>query len=282
MVDVNVRCPVCEKDGKIEVLEDVMKNVTKGLLVVTIAKGIVCEHSFNAYIDKNYDVRDSFMIDFQIELPDLGTMENNKVISHPLKEGFDVDLIRLNIPSALLTYILKSIFSKQKIVLISNQEFLNDHITNFFNYITQDSFEVNIKMMSNEDYKKRKKEFKDFIIFKGNEIVRDKKKLINPKKLLTEKSIVGRFLSEYESGSSDIILKNEIQKAYELSKAVVNHVNDEKEKGQKPNILKIQSTLEKQYNIKINTLYLKFLIDVAVRYFEISVPSLIDGFYDLL
>lgn len=153
---------------------------------------------------------------------------------------------------------------------------------NFFKYITQDAFKVDLTIMTNNDFKNSKKELKDAMVFENNNIIKNDKNLINPKKLLIENGIVGKFLEEKDLGFGYIVLKNEIQKAYGLSKLIVDIIDKEKKKGEKINILKIQTELEKKYNVKINMLYLKFLIEIVINYFGISVPTLLDGFFNFL
>jgi len=285
MPSIRIHCPTCKENGNVSVSSEVMKHVTRGLLAINIANGIICSHSFIAYIDRNFNVRDYFTADFHIELPDLSSDEDLKSDSSnklPSKEVFDIDLVRLNLTASLMTHVLKSIFTKQKIVLISEQEFLFEHFQNFFKYITVNTFDIDITIMTENQYIKRKKEFKDAVVFQGDEIIRNNKKIINPKKLLVEKSIINKFLSEHDLGFGYIILKNEIHKAFELSKSIANFIEEEQKNGQKINILSIQTELEKIYSVKINTTYLKFLIEIVVNYFGYSVPSLMDGFYNFL
>jgi hypothetical protein len=71
-------------------------------------------------------------------------------------------------------------------------------------------------------------------------------------------------------------------KAYELSLKIIRQIEEVTKNGNKPNILTIQNDLEKVYNTKIDKLYLKFLTEIIERYFEVSVPSLIDGLFDFL
>lgn len=131
MPTVKIECPICDKKGTIEVSEEIMKNVSRGLLAINISDGIVCSHSFIAYIDINFEVRDYFTTDFQVEIPEITPAEKIQASKIPSKEILDIDLIRLNISSTLLKYILKSIFSKQKIILLSNQQFLYEHVEFF-------------------------------------------------------------------------------------------------------------------------------------------------------
>ena len=185
-------------------------------------------------------------------------------------------------PAMLLTYILKCIFSKQRIILLSEQSFLYNHIHNFFNYITKDTFDIDVKVLTPEEYNKNKKQYKDFMVFEGYKILKNLNKVINPKKLWIERHIVSRFLSEPELGYSYIILKNEIQKAYELSKAIVDLVKKYHESGEKENILKITAEVEDYYKIKIGSLYLNFLIEIIQYYFGIPVPTVVESFFNSL
>ena len=181
----------------------------------------------------------------------------------PNKDIVDIDLIKLNMPAMLLTYILKSIFLKQKIVIIDNQEFLHHHFNNFFKYITQNSFETYITIITEEMYKNNKKDYKDSMVFHSITILRNVNKLINPKKLFIEKQIVSRLVSEFDLEYSYIIFKNDILKAFEFSKEISDFINNFNEKDVPINILEISAELEKKYKTKISRIYLDFLIDIV-------------------
>jgi len=142
VTQILIRCPSCKKSGKIAISEDLIKSTSRGLLAVNIAAGIICPDSFIAYIDKNYSVRDYFIADFQIEIPDLPE-ERVKIkrVSLPDKNVLNLDLIKLNFTITMLSSILRAILMKKEIILISHQSFLNDHTKNFFHYITKDSFQ---------------------------------------------------------------------------------------------------------------------------------------------
>ncbi|MFX1338910.1 MAG: hypothetical protein ACFFDK_09900 [Promethearchaeota archaeon] len=282
MPKIEIKCPLCKKNGVISIEENLVKSSSRGLLSVHIANDIICEHTFTAYIDKNLQIRDYFFVDFSVKLPEISLIENLEQESVLPKEVVDIDLIKLNIPAITLAYILKSIFLKQKIVLIFNQEFLYHHIEKFFEYITQNSFEMDFSLINSNDYKNNKKSYKDAMVFESNKIIRNNKNLINPKKLDIEKKIIERFYSESELGYSYIVLKNEIFKAYELSLKIIQEIEKVNKIGNQPNILVIQDELEKIYKVKIDKLYLNFLIDIIANYFEVKVPSLINGLFEFL
>lgn len=63
MKRITVRCPVCnvQKNELItnELLE-LKKSIDKGIVLLKISEGIVCEHNFFLEIDKNYTIRNSY------------------------------------------------------------------------------------------------------------------------------------------------------------------------------------------------------------------------------
>lgn len=277
MPQIEIRCPSCHKIGIIEVEDNALKNVTRGLLAVYVEVNTICEHSFITYVDKNLIIRDYFIADFQVVIPKKVPFEKIETQEIPESEMINLDLIKLNLPAILITYVIKSIFLKKKIILIFEEDFLYSHILNFFKYITQNLFKIDISLISNEDYKKNSKIYKDFMVFDGNEIVRNVKKSINPKKLAVEKQIVYNFFSEIDMDSSLILLRNDIQKAYILSKAIVDIIKNRK-KDEKINMLKISKEVEDMYQIKLSNKYLDFLIEIVKYYFEIDVPSIPQSF----
>ncbi|MHA1489958.1 MAG: hypothetical protein ACTSRI_09905 [Promethearchaeota archaeon] len=272
---IEVRCPSCSKIGYIDILEETIKNIKRGVLSVNIAKDTVCEHSFIAYVDKNLVIRDYILADFHIELPDAITEQELKQKISITPDLLDIDLIKLNLHASLLTFIIRGIILKKKIILVSDLDFLLDHITNFFKYITQNSFDFNIFIVSKGEYEENKKEYKNHLVFESNHIINDKNKLIDPKKLKIEQKIFQKFYADNDSNSSVIILKNEVQKAYLLSKTVVDYINNIREK-EKLSSKKIIDKINEVHGIKIQIPYFNFLIDIVKNYFEVDVPKLSD------
>lgn len=281
MVKVDVRCPVCSRWDKIEISDDATKNVAKGLLAINIASDMICEHSFIAYVDKNLVVRDCLVADFKIELPESENKVDNEVEKKitPDTDAIKFDLIKLNIPDLLMVYVFRTIFIGKKALILSDQEFLYNHIVNFFKYIMQNSFKFDLTVISEMDYKKNKSEFNDYVVFKNREIIRDKENVIIPKRLEIEKSIVQKFLAEYDLMAGLIIIRNEINKAYEFSNSIVQFVKENEGNPISPRIV-MNYILEKQGE-KIQMPYLIFLIDIVSNYFKVEIPK-IDGVTNLL
>jgi len=279
MAKLEIRCPVCAKWDNIEILEDATKDVKKGLLAVNIAPGMICDHSFIAYVDKNLTVRDCFIADFKIEAPEADPSQKKDKKSPPEAGSIKIDLIRMNVPEKLLVFILKAIFIKKKIILLSDDQFLYNHVINFFRFVMQDLFDFDMLVMSEGVYKKTKKLYDDYIIFKENKVIHDNNKIIDKKKLKVEKGITQKFLAEYELAAGLIILKNEIQKAYEFSEDLAEFISGTHKEALTTKLL-IDHINEKR-NEQIQKDYLTFLLDIVKNYFKVEIPN-IDGVTDFL
>jgi hypothetical protein len=281
MRKVEIRCPNCNKRGFIELTFEKFPNVTKGLLAVNIAPNTICSHSFIAYVDKNYNVRDYFTADFQLDLPEIPIIKKDfQPDTIPAKQIFDIDLIKLNLPAILITNVLNAIFNNKKVLIISNQTFLHNHILNFFRYITHDSFQITIAILTEEDYKRSKNNYNDFIVFEEFEIVKNKK-FIDLKKLKIEKQLVNRFLIEPDLGYSYIVLKNDIQKAFELSKEIITLIGDYKG-TEKIGKKEVMSMIAENNGTKITIPYLDFLLDIVKNYFKTDLSRLSDYIFPAL
>ncbi|MFW9894502.1 MAG: hypothetical protein ACFFD7_01705 [Candidatus Thorarchaeota archaeon] len=273
MAKVEIHCPICTKWANIEILEDAAKNVKKGLLAVNIEPGMICEHSFIAYVDKNLIVRDCFIADFKIETPEVILTQqdtNNDSLTEP--EDIRIDLIKMNIPEKLMIFVFKAIFARKKIVVLSENHFLYIHLMAFLKFIIRDLFDFDLIFVSEQSYDKSMNEYEDYVVFKKSDILHDKDNIIESKKLSVEKSIVKKFLAEYEFSTGLIILRNEFQKAYEFSKQLANYISNNQEESFTSKIL-IEYVNEKQ-NDRINKDYLNFLLNIVLHHFNVEIPKI--------
>ncbi|TFG30599.1 MAG: hypothetical protein EU532_00490 [Promethearchaeota archaeon] len=281
MTILQVICPECSKKGDIEVSLEALKNVSKGLLAVHIPHDSVCSHSFIIYVDRNLKIRDYFMADFQFQLPEIIPSESVKAIGLTEEKLKDLSIVKLNLSATLLTYIIKSILLKKKILIISSESFINPLILDFFRIITQENFNFSISFISKESYDEKSKEFNDFMVFEGTILINNANNSLNPKQLKVEKNFIHNFLSEIDFKSSVIMLKNELHKAYMLSSSIVEIVQNTNN-IEKINVSKLARNLEKSHKIKINSDYLDFLLDIVRDYFGFNVPSAVESFFKML
>lgn len=59
-------CPVCKTKKSLEIPKSVIEEA-KQLITMSISRGLVCEHQFQAFVDKNFQVRGYQKVDFEIE-----------------------------------------------------------------------------------------------------------------------------------------------------------------------------------------------------------------------
>ncbi|MHA1932522.1 MAG: hypothetical protein ACW96X_08290, partial [Promethearchaeota archaeon] len=59
-------CPICKSTKSLESPRSIIEKA-KGLTTMSIAKGLVCEHQFQAFVDKNFIVRGYQRVDFEFE-----------------------------------------------------------------------------------------------------------------------------------------------------------------------------------------------------------------------
>ncbi len=69
-IKIQFICPACKSKKVLKVPKSVI-NQAKQLTTMSIAKGLVCQHQFQAFVDKNLNVRGYQKVDFEFE--------NNKV-----------------------------------------------------------------------------------------------------------------------------------------------------------------------------------------------------------
>jgi len=269
MKKLEVRCPSCSNRGYIEVSEEEVEKASRGVFAVNVSEGITCEHSFVAYIDKNLSIRDSFIADFQLELPEIPLPQTKEPEISPQLESIDVSLIKLNLTASLLVNAIRAIFFRKKVVILTEQIFMTDQIHRFFDYIMENSFEFSVLVMSEDQH--QSENFKDSIILKGTKIVQDNKNILNPKKSRIEKSLIRNFLEEYELFPSMINLREIIQKTYELSEVIIEIIKNLKKK-EKLVLKKVIEEIGNAHHVTIQIPYLEFLYEIIENYFSIKVP----------
>lgn len=268
MVEIVVRCPECYRKGKIEVESNIVSKSLRGVTAINVAEFFICDHSFIAYIDKNLAVRDCIITDFQLDLPQVVLPEeSNEDI--PGTDLIDIYLLTINILPQTLAFIIRSCFYKKPILYINDFENVNSHLVNFFEFIFGDNFEVNIFLTTNIGYKKHKKQFKNHIVIKDNEVINDKDKIMNFKKMKIENALVQKFYFESDSKSSLIIIRNDIKRAYEFAQAIVEFNNTLKE-NETLSSKRVIDYIFKRYNINLPLPYLRLLMDVAENNFGVQ------------
>ncbi len=63
--NILLRCPKCETQKRIKVPSKILTQ-SRAVLTIGIPVGLICDHSFQAYVDKYSDVRGYHIVDFVI------------------------------------------------------------------------------------------------------------------------------------------------------------------------------------------------------------------------
>lgn len=269
MVEIEIHCPICSKKGIIEVEENLIRKSDRGVSAINVAENLICSHSFVAYIDKNLTVRDCFITDFKIDTP-VYELEHKLIEADiPSLDIIDVYLITININALWLTFLLRGVFYKKKLLILNNMETIHNHLSKFFKFIFQNSFELNISLETRDNYNKDKKKYKDYIVIDDNEVLNDKNNIMKPKNINIERTIVQMFLGEQDTKSSLILIRNEIQKVFTLSQEIIT-LNKSLKENEELTSKKIMDYFKEVKNIKIQPQYLDFLFEIINNYFNVN------------
>ena len=121
-VEVEMSCPECNKRRLVKIEKNLVSKSTSGITAVDVGGSLVCDHSFVAYIDRNLIVRDTFICDFKIQLPQI---ESELKDDSEVEVDFDLDIIKFNIMPSLLVNVIKGVLEKKEIVILSEKEYLH-------------------------------------------------------------------------------------------------------------------------------------------------------------
>jgi len=85
-------CPKCKKSDTLSFPKSVVEKANN-LTTISIPKGLICEHSFQVFIDKNFKVRGYQLVDFEFEnkkKKDAETQEEKSLFENLILKGNEV------------------------------------------------------------------------------------------------------------------------------------------------------------------------------------------------
>ncbi|MFX1495016.1 MAG: hypothetical protein ACFFBZ_12090 [Promethearchaeota archaeon] len=171
MTNINIKCPICKKCKDISIPEstDTQKS---HLLTISIPKGMICGHHFQAFVDKNNNIRGYQKVDIELKNSIINRdLEDYDISKHLIIEGnlvkFKPEYIKYRNREALE---IQNKSEKKEIMSIKDiynefWEFIDDNNSFFSDFILHDKRRIQTSDFENENLN-----VKDFILSLENEI----------------------------------------------------------------------------------------------------------------
>ena len=169
----------------------------------------------------------------------------------------------------MLSYAIKSILLKKKVLIIIKKSYFKELILNFFHYLTQDTFTIDISLLSKEQYKNEKEKYQIYMVLEQRVILNNVDNLIDPNDLTIEKQLVRDFLFESNLIQSLNNIKNEILEFYNLSKSIMDFINQNKKRNEITSQMIFQH-LKKIAKKDISSELFQLLLEIAQNYFAVD------------
>ncbi|MFW9822245.1 MAG: hypothetical protein ACFFE4_04895 [Candidatus Thorarchaeota archaeon] len=141
-------CPVCKASKNLQTPRSIVDKA-KGMTTMSIASGLVCEHHFQAFVDKNFVVRGYQRVDFEFEKTKTEQKTNPNNLVKDDKELFENLIVEGNYLEYNPQKNLKNDSEKKKKSL---QEIYNE----FWEFIEEDN-EVFKKFIENDKRRSAKR-----------------------------------------------------------------------------------------------------------------------------
>jgi len=156
---VKIICPVCKARKEVKFPKSVINDVGQ-LTTISLPKGLLCDHHFQAFIDKNFIVRGYQKVDFEFENKNFGDSKADvKLFNETDDELFERLIFEGNYvefnpkrknnsdshPPLIATEISKG---KRNLKDIYNEfwEFINDNNAEFKKFIEKDKRRIKLKL----------------------------------------------------------------------------------------------------------------------------------------
>lgn len=127
--EVHFICPHCNKSGYFMVPSSQIRGTDKGLTTIHVPENNICEHSFQAFVDKNGWVRGYETADFELKLEDVQKAESVEYLG----DKNTLDLMRNLFGQENFFKLLRSTFNGFNVYCVTENEYLQKHFSTFFN-----------------------------------------------------------------------------------------------------------------------------------------------------
>ena len=157
--DVKINCPVCKSYKVLKFPKSVISK-SRHLTTISLPKGLVCEHHFQAFLDKNFAVRGYQKVDFEFENKEaqkkqadiqLFSGSENELFDHLIVEGNYVGyrpVVKDNNGMKQRPNENKKRKNKRSLKEIYDEfwEFIDDNNSDFKEFISKDKRRLKLKL----------------------------------------------------------------------------------------------------------------------------------------
>ncbi len=157
--DVKINCPVCKSSKVLKFPKSVISK-SRHLTTISLPKGLVCDHHFQAFLDKNFAVRGYQKVDFEFEnKEDQKKHADIQLFSGNEKELFDHLIVEGNYvgyhPEVKKINVLKQKSQESKNqegkrslqeIYSEFWEFIDDNNPEFKDFISKDKRRLKLKL----------------------------------------------------------------------------------------------------------------------------------------
>jgi len=161
--DVKIVCPICRASKVMKFPKSVI-NKARHLTTISLPKGLICDHHFQAFLDKNFAVRGYQKVDFEFENKEdhkkhsdiqLFSGNEDELFDHLIMEGnylgYQPNVKKKNV-SKQKPQESKKLSGKRSLKDIYNEfwEFIDDNNSEFKDFISKDKRRLKLKLRALE------------------------------------------------------------------------------------------------------------------------------------
>ncbi len=185
----------------------------------------------------------------------------------------------MNYSVNFLIYICRVIFFRKKAIILEKDNSLINQLRKLFDYLTEDSFNYDIRFISKEDYEPLRKFYKEYVVLDESKIVHNlpeflsnrKKKMIKQSRI--EHYLVNKYLALRSYEFALQVLRKEIHTIYLLASSIAMYSTEIKNE-EKINISKIKEVLKAENKSSDYNPYIDYLIEISKNYFGAKLPHI--------
>lgn len=144
---VQLVCPVCKSQKFLKLPESVL-NQTGQLTTISIPNGLVCDHHFQAFVDKQFKVRGYQKVDFEIKQKDNTVKkfieENEDIVDNKDSDFYDNLILEGNYLEYKPKNNINPILDEKKrvtLVMGNNEMSLEEIYEEFWEFIDDNNYE---------------------------------------------------------------------------------------------------------------------------------------------